>query len=69
VGEYAQAIGTPPGIIVPDDIVAEQRQAEQQAALAQQQTETMQALANAGQAAANSKLDDDNVLSRFAGRS
>lgn len=64
IDEYAELIGTPPKLIVPDDVVAQQR-AERAAQQAQQLR--MEQLTQAAQAAggiADVPLDQDNVASR-----
>jgi hypothetical protein len=68
VDEYARAVGAPPKLIVPDDIVAERRavRAEQQAQAAQ--VEQTQALANAAKMASDAKTDEKNLLTDTIGQ-
>ena len=47
VDEYASAIGTPPKVVRPDDVVAEIQQAQQEAAAARELVEVGQGAANA----------------------
>lgn len=60
--EYAQAIGTPPSIIVPDEVVEQQIAAERQAMQAQQALEAAQGAANTAKMASDAKTGDRNVL-------
>ena len=61
--EYARAIGVPPSIVVPDEIVQAEMQAEAQAQQQALQLEAAQAGANVAQTLSNAKLDDENALS------
>ena len=62
IDEYAQAIGASPSLVVPDDVLAEQRQAQQQQAQMAQALEAGQMAANIAQTASNAKTDEDNLL-------
>lgn len=66
VDEYAKAIGTPPRIIVPDDVVAERRQQRQQMQQQQQAMEMAQSAANTAKMASDAKTGDKNLLTDIA---
>lgn len=67
VDEYAQAIGSPPSLIVPDEAVQEQMAAERQQQQAAQALEMAQSGANAAKMLGDAKLSDDSLLSEMVG--
>jgi len=69
ISEYADLVGTPPGLMVPDDQVAQQRQAEQQQqdqqrrlAMAESLASTARDAGQGAQAAAGVDLDGNNPV-------
>lgn len=68
VDEYSHLIGAPARLVVPDDVVAERRQARAEALEQQRQQDMMLELAKAGAApaatAATANLEEDNIVSR-----
>ena len=66
VDEYARAIGTPPSLVVPDEVVAQQKQAQADAQAQQIAMEQAQGAANMMKMAADSKTDEKNVLTDAA---
>ena len=69
VDEYAKAIGTPPRIIVPDDIVAARREERQKQQQMQQAMEMAQSGANTAKMASDAKTGDKNLLTDMAAAS
>jgi hypothetical protein len=67
VDEYARAIGVPPRVVRPDDVVEEMEAAEQEQIQAQQALEMAQMGAQAAQSAAGAKTDEKNLLTDLAG--
>lgn len=64
IEEYSRVIGTPPKVIVDDEVVAKvRRQRAEEQARAQQMQEA-QVAASTAKTAADAKLEDDNLLSR-----
>lgn len=63
--EYSKVIGTPPGVIVDDRVVAQNRQARAEAQAQAAEAEQAQAAMSTVKTAADAKLGDDNVLSRM----
>lgn len=64
---YADHTAIPPGIVRPDDEVAEIRAQRQQAQEAQAKMEAMQQMSGAAKDLSETKLDDDNALSQLLG--
>ena len=64
--EYADLVGAPPRMIVPTEQANAARQEEAQQLRQQQMLEQGQQAANIAKMASDSKLEDDNVLSRAA---
>lgn len=68
VDEYGHLIGAPARLVIPDDKVAERRQARDQALQQQRQQDMMLELAKAGVApaatAATADLEEDSIVSR-----
>ncbi len=67
IDEYAQAIGSPPSLVVPDDVVQQQEAAESQK---QELADTLamgQQAANAAKMASDAKTGDKNVLTDLTG--
>lgn len=67
IDQYADAIGTSPRLVVPDDQVDIARQQRAAMQMAAQAAEMAQTGANTAKMASDAKLDDDSVLSRAAG--
>jgi len=67
IDEYASLVGTPPRLIIPDDQLAQQRQAEAEAAQRVQQLEAAEGAARAARDAGQVDLEGDNVVSRAVG--
>lgn len=66
VDEYANAVGAPPRVIVPDDVVEQQIAAEQQVMEQQRAMEMMNSGADTANKLANSPMTEDNVLNRVS---
>lgn len=60
--EYAQAVGAPPSILVPADVLAERRAQQQEQMQQQQALEQMQQAAQVAQTASSAKTDEKNAL-------
>lgn len=67
IDRYATLIGAPPELIVPDEVVQQQRAAEQEQEQAAQGVATAEQLANAARTAGEINLSEDNVASRLVG--
>lgn len=67
IDEYAQAIGVPPRVVVPDDMVAKIRADRQQMEMQAMQMQQVQSGANAAKMLSDAKLGDKNVLSKAMG--
>lgn len=67
VDEYSKAVGIPPSIIVSDEIVAEQKQKEQEQQEALLALEQGQQAANITKMASDAKTGDDSVLTAITG--
>jgi hypothetical protein len=63
IDEYAQAIGTTPNLVVPDESVAIIRQQREQQAMAAQQMQMAAAAASAAKDAAGADMSGENLLS------
>ena len=63
IDEYSTLIGTPPKLIVKDEDIAQQRQAEAEAQAQAQQMEMATQAAQAGAAAGQINLDENNPVS------
>ena len=59
VDEYAAAIGTPPRVVRPDDVVAEIMQAQQEAAEAREAAEVGKTTAEAVKTASEVQVEED----------
>lgn len=68
VDEYAQAVGVPPSIIVPDEIILQRRAEQQRLQQAQAMLEGAQDLANAAKMASDAKTDEKNLLTDVLGQ-
>lgn len=67
VDEYARAIGVPPTLVVPDEILAQRREAQAQQQQQQQALEAANMAAQTVQAAAGAKTDEQNALTDVVG--
>jgi len=65
VEQYADLIGAPPDILVSDEEIAEQREAEAQAQAQQQNLEAAEQMARATASAGQTDLSGDNPVSRM----
>lgn len=66
IDEYSQALSTPPSMVRSDDEVARIRQQRQQQEQQQAMIENAPAVATAAKSLSETKLEDDNALSRLA---
>lgn len=64
----AEALGVPSKAVVSDEVVAQQRQAEQKAAAAQQAAQMAQSMANTAKMASDAKTSDPSVLTAAMGQ-
>jgi hypothetical protein len=63
IDQYAQAIGTPPTLVVPDEVLAQRRQEAQKAQQAADALAASQEVANIAKTASEANLEGDSVLS------
>lgn len=66
IDEFAQALGAPPRIVVPDEIVAQKREARAQQQQMAQAAEMAQMGANATKMLGDAKMDGNSVLGQMA---
>jgi len=65
IDEYADGVGAPPHIVIPDDQVAATRQQRAQAAQAQQMSENLKTAGQGVQSLANAPTDSENALTQI----
>lgn len=68
VDEYARLIGAPMNLVIPDEQVAQTREARAQQLAMQQSAALAEQGSNIAKMASDAKLGDDNVASRLLGR-
>lgn len=67
IDEYAKAIGTPPSIVVPDEVLAEQRAVEAERQQDMEALEQAQQVANIAKMGADAKTTEPSVLTELTG--
>lgn len=68
VDEYANVIGVPPRLVVPDDVVAEIRAKREQQQQAMMAAEMAQSAANTAKMASDAKTSEPSMLTRMTGQ-
>ena len=68
IDEYANVIGVPPRLVVPDDIVAQRRAERQKQEQAMMAAEMAQSAANTAKMASDAKTTEPSMLTRLTGQ-
>lgn len=68
IDEYANVIGVPPKLVVPDDIVAQRRAERQKQQQAMMAAEMAQSAANTAKMASDAKTSEPSLLTRMTGQ-
>lgn len=68
IDEYANVIGVPPRLVVPDDIVAQRRAERQKQQQAMMAAEMAQSAANTAKMASDAKTSEPSLLTRMTGQ-